>query len=171
MIIDTSIDCYRSCYSYWFTTQSSHTHDCICTNRVCVGAQVTTDVTHRPGSTGCTSAHSGTSAAAPLAAGVIALVLSVNPCLTWRDVQHLIILSSVPVSLSLEVWATLYLRVCARVCEWVSYFVPQLALLDLDCFHYWKVLNIWTSETLIGVNRAVNTVSGSSFLYRVQVYS
>ena len=60
--------------------------------------KVTTDVTHRSDRTGCTASHSGTSAAAPLAAGVIALVLSVNPCITWRDVQHLIVLSSVSVS-------------------------------------------------------------------------
>ncbi|KAI8998137.1 peptidase S8/S53 domain-containing protein [Gaertneriomyces semiglobifer] len=39
----------------------------------------------------CTLAHSGTSAAAPLAAGVIALMLQVRPDLSWRDVQHLIV--------------------------------------------------------------------------------
>lgn len=38
----------------------------------------------------CTLAHTGTSAAAPLAAGIIALALNANPNLTWRDVQHLI---------------------------------------------------------------------------------
>jgi len=64
----------------------------------CIVHQVTTDVTHRKDSNGCTHEHSGTSAAAPLAAGVIALVLSANPCLTWRDVQHLIVLSSVKVN-------------------------------------------------------------------------
>ncbi|XP_050720497.1 uncharacterized protein LOC127000612 isoform X2 [Eriocheir sinensis] len=43
---------------------------------------------------GCTKHHSGTSAAAPLAAAVIALALEVQPCLSWRDVQHLIALTS-----------------------------------------------------------------------------
>ncbi|VVC45506.1 Peptidase S8, subtilisin-related,Peptidase S8, subtilisin, Ser-active site,Proprotein convertase [Cinara cedri] len=38
----------------------------------------------------CTLNHSGTSAAAPLAAGVIALALEANAELTWRDVQHLL---------------------------------------------------------------------------------
>lgn len=36
----------------------------------------------------CSLSHGGTSAAAPLAAGVYALVLEANPNLTWRDVQH-----------------------------------------------------------------------------------
>lgn len=38
----------------------------------------------------CTNAHTGTSAAAPLAAGIFALVLQANSNLTWRDMQHLI---------------------------------------------------------------------------------
>lgn len=42
----------------------------------------------------CTSSFSGTSAAAPLAAGIIALALETNPHLTWRDVQHLTVISS-----------------------------------------------------------------------------
>ncbi|KAJ1521904.1 hypothetical protein ONE63_002240 [Megalurothrips usitatus] len=42
----------------------------------------------------CTIRHTGTSAAAPLAAGIIALALEANPELTWRDVQHLVAASS-----------------------------------------------------------------------------
>ncbi|XKL59417.1 hypothetical protein PGB90_000433 [Kerria lacca] len=42
----------------------------------------------------CTTTHSGTSAAAPEAAGVFALALEANPNLTWRDVQHLTVLTS-----------------------------------------------------------------------------
>ncbi|XP_067665246.1 neuroendocrine convertase 1-like isoform X1 [Haliotis asinina] len=38
----------------------------------------------------CTDMHTGTSAAAPLAAGIFALLLEANPNLTWRDVQHLV---------------------------------------------------------------------------------
>ena len=45
---------------------------------------VTTDLHHT-----CTSTHTGTSASAPLAAGIVALILEVNPDLTWRDVQHI----------------------------------------------------------------------------------
>eukprot|EP00035_Acanthoeca_spectabilis_P021494 m.438547 g.438547 ORF g.438547 m.438547 type:complete len:950 (-) comp18255_c0_seq1:61-2910(-) len=43
---------------------------------------------------GCTARHSGTSAAAPLAAGIFALVLEANPSLTWRDLQHLVVQTS-----------------------------------------------------------------------------
>jgi proprotein convertase subtilisin/kexin type 1 len=49
---------------------------------------------------GCTVSHTGTSAAAPLAAGILALVLEANPSLTWRDVQHLVVYSSDPEPLS-----------------------------------------------------------------------
>ncbi|KAI0318823.1 kex protein [Amylostereum chailletii] len=45
---------------------------------------VTTDINDK-----CSSAHGGTSAAAPNAVGVYTLALSVRPELTWRDIQHL----------------------------------------------------------------------------------
>lgn len=45
---------------------------------------VTTDLHHS-----CTSSHTGTSASAPLAAGIAALVLEANNNLTWRDLQHI----------------------------------------------------------------------------------
>jgi len=45
---------------------------------------VTTDLHH-----GCTASHTGTSASAPMAAAIIALVLQANPKLSWRDVQHI----------------------------------------------------------------------------------
>ncbi|EEB13549.1 Furin-1 precursor, putative [Pediculus humanus corporis] len=38
----------------------------------------------------CTIKHTGTSASAPLAAGIIALALEANSDLTWRDIQHLV---------------------------------------------------------------------------------
>ncbi|KAI9886400.1 MAG: hypothetical protein M1823_001789 [Watsoniomyces obsoletus] len=54
----------------------------------------TTDV----GVNKCYSHHGGTSAAAPLAAGVFALVLSVRPDLTWRDLQYLTLDTAIPVN-------------------------------------------------------------------------
>ncbi|CAF0749460.1 unnamed protein product, partial [Didymodactylos carnosus] len=52
---------------------------------------ITTDLRHE-----CTERHTGTSAAAPLAAAIIALMLEANPNLTWRDVMHIVILSARP---------------------------------------------------------------------------
>uniref|UniRef100_A0A1I7Y3L2 P/Homo B domain-containing protein n=1 Tax=Steinernema glaseri TaxID=37863 RepID=A0A1I7Y3L2_9BILA len=57
-------------------------------------AVVTVDVPH-----GCTKTHTGTSASAPLAAGIIALALEANPSLTWRDVQHLVVRTANPIPL------------------------------------------------------------------------
>uniref|UniRef100_A0A8C7PQ70 Neuroendocrine convertase 1 n=1 Tax=Oncorhynchus mykiss TaxID=8022 RepID=A0A8C7PQ70_ONCMY len=42
----------------------------------------------------CTETHTGTSASAPLAAGIFALSLEQNPELTWRDLQHLVVWTS-----------------------------------------------------------------------------
>lgn len=42
----------------------------------------------------CTVEHTGTSASAPLAAGICALALEANPSLTWRDLQYLVVLTS-----------------------------------------------------------------------------
>ncbi|CAF0745501.1 unnamed protein product [Brachionus calyciflorus] len=50
---------------------------------------ITTDIRHK-----CTSKHTGTSAAAPIAAGIIALALEANPKLTWRDIMFITVLTS-----------------------------------------------------------------------------
>ncbi|XP_077187820.1 proprotein convertase subtilisin/kexin type 4-like isoform X1 [Paroedura picta] len=60
---------------------------------------VTTDLRHR-----CTSEHTGSSASAPLVAGMIALALEANPALTWRDVQHLVVRASKPAHLEAADW-------------------------------------------------------------------
>ncbi|KAE9577100.1 Protease KEX1 [Colletotrichum siamense] len=53
----------------------------------------TTDV----GTNACYNGHGGTSAAAPLGAGVYALVLEARPDLTWRDMQWLAMDTAVPI--------------------------------------------------------------------------
>lgn len=57
----------------------------------------TTDLTGANGSnsTDCDDSFGGTSSAAPLVAGVIALMLEANPNLTWRDVQHILVQSAI----------------------------------------------------------------------------
>ncbi|NXO82868.1 PCSK4 convertase, partial [Sitta europaea] len=82
----------ESCPAILTTTYSSRT-----SSKVQI---VTTDLHH-----GCTDKHTGTSASAPLAAGMVALALEANPALTWRDLQHLIIRASKPAHLQAEDWA------------------------------------------------------------------
>lgn len=50
----------------------------------------------------CTVEHTGTSASAPLAAGICALALEANPDLTWRDMQYLVVYTSRPGPLEKE---------------------------------------------------------------------
>nr|XP_026694354.1 furin-like isoform X1 [Ciona intestinalis] len=60
---------------------------------------VTTDLNH-----GCTESHTGTSASAPLAAAICALVLESNPNLTWRDMQHIVVRTAKPDGLHTSGW-------------------------------------------------------------------
>ena len=60
---------------------------------------VTTDLHYS-----CTVKHTGTSASAPMAAAIIALVLEANPSLTWRDVQHIIVRTAQPKNLRATDW-------------------------------------------------------------------
>ncbi|KAE8441609.1 hypothetical protein EG329_004618 [Mollisiaceae sp. DMI_Dod_QoI] len=62
----------------------------------------TTDV----GTNACYSGHGGTSAAAPLAAGIFALVLQIRPDLTWRDMQYLVMQTALPIDLDTGDWQT-----------------------------------------------------------------
>lgn len=62
---------------------------------------VTTDLHHS-----CTNAHTGTSASAPLAAGIVALTLEANEKLTWRDLQHIVVRTARPLNLRAGDWTT-----------------------------------------------------------------
>ncbi|XP_064649992.1 furin-like protease kpc-1 isoform X3 [Lineus longissimus] len=55
---------------------------------------------------GCTETHTGTSASAPLAAGICALALQANPRLTWRDMQHVVVRTANPKGLQAGDWVT-----------------------------------------------------------------
>ncbi|XP_076465888.1 furin-like protease kpc-1 isoform X3 [Babylonia areolata] len=52
----------------------------------------------------CTETHTGTSASAPLAAGIIALALQANPSITWRDMQHIVVETAKPDNLKAPDW-------------------------------------------------------------------
>ncbi|XP_076175003.1 furin-like protease 1 isoform X1 [Ptiloglossa arizonensis] len=62
---------------------------------------VTTDLHHY-----CTNSHTGTSASAPLAAGICALALEANKELTWRDMQHIVVRTAKPANLKAPDWVT-----------------------------------------------------------------
>ncbi|XP_043793748.1 furin-like protease 1 isoform X1 [Apis laboriosa] len=62
---------------------------------------VTTDLHHL-----CTTSHTGTSASAPLAAGICALALEANRDLTWRDMQHIVVRTAKPANLKAMDWVT-----------------------------------------------------------------
>ncbi|XP_014679429.1 PREDICTED: furin-like protease 2, partial [Priapulus caudatus] len=47
----------------------------------------------------CTERHTGTSASAPLAAGLCALALEANPDITWRDMQYVVLITANPTPL------------------------------------------------------------------------
>ncbi|XP_052279623.1 furin-like protease kpc-1 isoform X3 [Dreissena polymorpha] len=55
---------------------------------------------------GCTETHTGTSASAPIAAGLCALALQANPMLTWRDMQHIVVMTAKPDYLQDPTWTT-----------------------------------------------------------------
>ncbi|GFS03269.1 proprotein convertase subtilisin/kexin type 5 [Elysia marginata] len=61
----------------------------------------TTDLHNR-----CTTTHTGTSASAPLAAGIIAMVLEANNDLTWRDVQYITLMTARPEPIRDGQWIT-----------------------------------------------------------------
>ncbi|CAB3387799.1 Hypothetical predicted protein [Cloeon dipterum] len=62
---------------------------------------VTTDLHHQ-----CTTSHTGTSASAPLAAGICALALEANRRLTWRDMQHIVVRTARSENLHSADWRT-----------------------------------------------------------------
>ncbi|XP_055355471.1 neuroendocrine convertase 1-like [Paramacrobiotus metropolitanus] len=69
-----------------YAEQCPSTMACTCSSgSYFEGKIVSTDLLNR-----CTSSHTGTSASAPLAAAIVALLLEANNNLTWRDVKHLV---------------------------------------------------------------------------------
>ena len=93
---------------------------------------VTTDW-HRLGGTGCTRNHGGTSAAAPLAGGLVALMLQVRPCLSWRDVQHIIVLT------------------CEKVDKLAGHYTTNAAGLKHSLRHGFGALDAWRLVEVLAV--------------------
>ncbi|XP_064596448.1 neuroendocrine convertase 2-like [Liolophura sinensis] len=91
---------------------------------------VTTDL-HKE----CTLGFQGTSSAAPMAAGCIALALQANPHLTWRDVQHIVVNSA---------------RITINDGSWIQngagfHVSPNFGFGVLDCSRMVMLAQNWTS--------------------------
>ena len=85
----------------------------------------------------CTESHTGTSAAAPLAAGIFALALEANPKLTWRDLQHIVVITSKPDKLHADDWTTNSLG--RKVSNWFGYGILDAAAL-VSTARNWKTV-------------------------------
>lgn len=90
----------------WLNKQGDYSESCSANFAVAYssgsGKGIFTSAPHQA----CTDKFSGTSAAAPLVSGVMALALSVRPELGWRDAQNLVIKTSVPINLDHAGWQT-----------------------------------------------------------------
>ncbi|KAB7505085.1 Furin-like protease 1, isoform 1-CRR, partial [Armadillidium nasatum] len=109
---------------------------------------VTTDLHH-----GCTTSHTGTSASAPLAAGICALALHANMDLTWRDMQHVVVRTARPENLNAPDWQTngVGRKVSHRLIPQKSYVTLTLEVSDCPGVNYLE--HVQSKVTLIADRR------------------
>ncbi|KAI9350756.1 subtilase, partial [Obelidium mucronatum] len=84
----------------------------------------------------CTRSHGGTSAAAPLASGMYALVHSIRPDLNWRDFQHLSVRTAVPIDLQHASW---FKNAAGRM------YSHAYGYGKLDAYHILELAKTWKS--------------------------
>lgn len=92
---------------------------------------VTTDLHHM-----CTSSHTGTSASAPLAAGICALALEANSQLTWRDMQHIVVATARPANLRAPDWTV---NGVGRNGEKIASLICMIARTEIRLIEYCKL--------------------------------
>ncbi|KAJ7256538.1 kex protein [Mycena haematopus] len=93
-------------------------------------------VTTDKGANSCATTHGGTSAAAPNAVGVFALTLEARPDLTWRDIQHLCVLTARQINKDDPDW-----EATAVPGRFYSY---KYGFGALDAYEYIKAAKNWT---------------------------
>ncbi|KAI3630139.1 hypothetical protein MIR68_011574 [Amoeboaphelidium protococcarum] len=82
----------------------------------------------------CTNRFGGTSAACPLAVGILSLALSVRPDLSWRDMQYLTMLSARPISMEDIDWSQTFAG------RWYSH---KFGYGSIDAFKLVEVARSW----------------------------
>ncbi|XP_039268693.2 furin-1-like isoform X2 [Styela clava] len=85
----------------WYSEDCSSTLATTYSSGIDSDRQIVTTDLHKK----CTQSHTGTSASAPLAAGICALALEANKNLTWRDMQHIVVQTANPDGLTASDWA------------------------------------------------------------------
>ncbi|KAJ6219529.1 hypothetical protein RDWZM_005341 [Blomia tropicalis] len=117
---------------------------------------VTTDLHH-----GCTASHTGTSASAPLAAGICALALEANSNLTWRDMQHIVVLTAKRKNLNDKDWITN--GVGRNVSHWFGYGLLDASAMVDFARNWTKVPDQSKCEVRFYVNIPNGTIRPGTF--------
>ncbi|CAM1297206.1 FURIN (predicted) [Pycnogonum litorale] len=135
---------------------------------------ITTELHH-----GCTNKFHGTSASAPIAAGICALVLQANRNLTWRDKQHIVVRTARSINLDAKDWAVN--GVGRNVSHWFGYglmdaaamvklaktwkTVPQAKVCNVSAHHVDKMI---PGKSHVEFKLEVNSCEHINYLEHVQ---
>lgn len=118
------------------------------------------------GDGGCTKNFGGTSAAAPLVSGIVALMRQANPDLTWRDVQHILVNAATPVDHRDRSWQT---NGAGRLTSHKYGFGRLDAFKAVQSAEVWSMLPplITYNSPVQSVNRPIPDGTGSVFAERI----
>ncbi|KAJ7217210.1 peptidase S8/S53 domain-containing protein [Mycena pura] len=132
-------------------------------------------VTTDKGESACASTHGGTSAAAPNAVGVFALALEARSDLTWRDIQHLCVLTARQVNKDDPDWEPTALS--GRMYSYKYGFGSLDAYAYIKAAMDWKLVKpqVWFHTKTIQLDNGTMPVdeeySGGQFIGKGGVYS
>ena len=108
----------------------------------------------------CTIKHGGTSAAAPMVTGILALVLQVRPDLTWRDLRYLCVQTAMPISEQDDSWVR---NGAERMYSWKFGFGKIDAHKIVSAAKTWKSVQRQTVKSL-PVRKLDKVIENESFV-------